>query len=452
MRVYKKLFVVVACVLLLAGVVGWRVERLLETERARSLTDLDQKQVVVLGVVVDDPERRSGSLRTVMEVLSVDGIAREGKIIVSLPRDTQIYFGDRIEVGGTLQVPQSFDTSAGREFDYASYLRVRGISMHMRYATLTSSTNDNSMSLRGWLFSTKHALERAVERVIPEPRAALLEGLLFGERRGMSTELTNAFVVSGLIHVVVLSGYNLAIVGEVVARVFGAVVPRVAALVLSGVTMTLFVLMTGAGAASVRALLMGLVALVARYLRRPAAALRALMFAAVAMLIWNPLFILDPGFVLSVLATFGLVTLAPLVEARLPAFLARAPGIRSVAASTLSVQLYLLPVLLYYTGILSFVALPANLLALPVVPFAMLGGFLSAISALVSPVLALPVALPTDLLLSWVLHVATWSAKLPHASTVVQEFPLWIAICGSVPLTVIAILYYRRNASRSHSS
>jgi len=97
--------------------------------------------------------------------------------------------------------------------------------------------------------------------------------------------------------------------------------PRSLVYVLGFVAIVLFALMTGGGAATVRAVIMGAIAIVARYLRRPQAALRALVVAAVAMALWNPLApFYDNGFILSVLATFGLITLSPYIERKLRAF------------------------------------------------------------------------------------------------------------------------------------
>jgi competence protein ComEC len=300
------------------------------------------------------------------------------------------------------------------------------------------------MSLKKTLFDIKHIFEAAVERVVPEPRASLLEGLLIGEKRGLPDELNKAFIASGLIHVVVLSGYNISIVAESILRAT-SFLPPVFNYSLGAVLMVLFAIMSGSGAATVRALLMGLIAILARYLKRPADALRALGFAALAMALWNPHVVLhDPGFMLSVLATFGLITISPSIEKKF----ARMPekfGLRSIAASTLAVQIFVLPALLYQTGVLSFLALPANVLALPVVPFAMLTGFLSGLLALIHPAIAFPFTFIADLLLRWMILVAQTAATLPYSSSVVAAFPAWLAVATYIPLTAGAIYLYQKN-------
>ena len=395
---------------------------------------------------MNDPERRDTSLHVHMEVSAIDGEEAHGKLLAQLPRDTQISYGDTVTIRGRIEAPQAFETDTGRLFDYPAYLRARHISAVTRYAEL-GEREAAGPSLSGALFSLKHLFTKSLERIFPEPSGSLLEGLLLGERRGLPKELTDAFVASGLIHVVVLSGYNISIVSEGVLRTL-SYFPRVIGVGAGGVVMLLFVVMVGAGATAVRALVMGLIAVLARYFGRSALALRSLGVAGAAMVLWNPSTLLfDPSFILSVLATFGLITLSPTVEAKLPRFFAKVPQIRSIAASTIAVQIFVLPALLYMTGVLSLFALPANILALPTVPFAMGFGFAAGMLGLIHPLLALPATLVADLLLRFMMLVATTLHALPFSAAVLAAFPLWIAIAIYIPLTAWALYLYNRNES-----
>jgi len=301
------------------------------------------------------------------------------------------------------------------------------------------------------LFDIKHAFEKSIEKILPAQDAALLEGILLGERRGLSAALTLAFIIASLIHVVVLSGYNISIVSEAVLRAT-RFLPRTASYSLGVVLMILFILMTGAGSTSLRAGIMAVIAIVARYLRRPTIAMRSLAAAAAVLILWNPLVVLyDPSFILSFLATFGLITLSPWVESHLPLWLKKYPQIQSVAASTIAVQLYVLPALLYYTGILSLAALPANILALPFIPFAMLMGFIAGVLGLIHPLLGLVPALLSDLALRWLMFVAQTAANLPLSHATLPPFPAWVVVAVYVPLTLLAARIYLRTQTNLNS-
>jgi len=181
--------------------------------------------------------------------------------------------------------------------------------------------------------------------------------------------------------------------------------------------------------------------------------MRALAVAVGAMVLWNPYALLyDPSFILSVLATFGLITLSPWVEQWLPKFLSRFPSVHSIVASTIAVQLFLLPALLYFSGVLSFLALPANVLVLPLVPATMLVGFVAGLLGLVAPLFGFLPSIMAQALLTWVLWVAAITANTPFSVAIVPEFSGWLLCAVYVPLVWFAVKKYQQTAAPIHSN
>ena len=213
--------------------------------------------------------------------------------------------------------------------------------------------------------------------------------------------------------------------------------------------MMLFVIMTGAAPTTVRACMMALVALTARYLHRTALALRSLAAVAAAMVLWNPPLILgDASFFTSVLATFGLIVFAPSIEH----LLRRVPErfeMRSIITSTIAVQIFALPALLYFTGNFSLLSVPANLLVLPLLPLVMIAGFLTGVLSFINTALAFVPALVVTLLLQWILFIARTVQALPFAQSTFAAFPLWLALLMYVPLAALAMYLLRQNAPRT---
>jgi len=404
---------------------------------------------VVEGTVADDPDARATSVRVPIEVSIINGTPSSGKLLAVLPRDTDLQYGDAVSVRGVPEEPQSFETNTGRTFDYPGYLRARGILVVIQHAVLRESTQGGVSVLRT-LYQIKHSFERALQRVMQEPMASLMEGFLLGEKSGLPQALTQAFVVAGLIHVVVLSGYNIGVVSEWTLRFFALFLRRRVALATTAIVIVLFALMAGGGMATIRAMLMGLIAILGRYLHRPALALRSLGVAVIAMLLWNPLVVFDAGFVLSVLATLGIITLGGWVESWLWCF--KEGILRSTAATTIAVQLFVLPALLYYTGVLSFVSVPVNIIFLPFVPLAMLLGFITGLFALIHPFIALVPAFAADTLLRAMIWLAEVSAALPQGSAIVPAFPVWVAIALYIPLGVWAMRCYQRTVAPTQTS
>ena len=398
-------------------------------------------KVTIEGNIIADPDRRDTSLHANVEVETVNGEMAKGTLIAFFPPDTKLEYGQRIVAKGTLRLPDPFETDNGGTFDYQHYLQVKGISAMLTSASLVSNT-PAAFSLRGFLFSLKHSFNKSLERIFAPPHGALMQGIILGERRGIPDTLNHAFIAASLIHIVVLSGHVFTLIIDAVVRMlsFLSKKPRY---ILAGLFCILFIMMVGATSVALRAGLMAGIGMLARFYNRSEDALRALIAAVIIMGLLNPPALLwDTSFILSVLATFGLVTLSPLVEKWLYWIPTRFE-LRGIATSTLAVQIFILPMLLYYTGTLSYFGLPANVIALPVLPWAMLLGFLAGLFGMLPGtfglILAFVPAFFAQLLLQWIIFIAKIVESIPYSASIVHAFPLWAAFLCYVPLTLLAI-------------
>jgi competence protein ComEC len=390
------------------------------------------------GVVAADPDIRESSQRVVIEVAR--GEERE-RVLAVVPLHPVLLYGDSVRVTGELSYPEPFETLGGRVFDYPAYLRKDGIALMLPNATVqvVEASVPLHMQVLRALFVARKEFAEGVSRAIPEPAASLAMGMLVGGKQGLGKELLLAFTLSGLLPIVVLSGYNVMIVAEAVMRVLRRA-PKLLATSAAACTIVLFVLSAGAGASAFRAGAMACIGLFARATGRTYDALRILLVVFVLMIVWNPYLLLnDPGFQFSFAATLGIIVGAPIVSGWLAWI--RSPLLREVCATTISAQAFVLPLLLYETGTLSLVAIPANVLALPLVPFAMLLSFIAGIVGLVTPALAPIVGLPAYAILSVIISIATISAELPLAAHTISQFPFFIVVL----IYALLFLFVRRH-------
>lgn len=397
------------------------------------------EKAVIKGVIVREVDERASTAQLTVHAEKTNSAPAERKVLVTVDRFSGFAYGDRVRAEGKIGRPEAFEADLGRTFDYAGYLSVRGITYTMPFAKVEKVGEGEGSRVLAALFAMKHAFMRKIEQLLPEPQAGLAEGLVLGVKRALGRDLEEAFRDTGVIHIVVLSGYNITIVVEAVMRLFAFVRLR-ARMLAAAFAIGAFALMVGFSATVLRASLMAGLVLLARATGRRYDIVRALVFAGVLMLAWNPkLLVFDPGFQLSFLATLGLVLVAPLLEQKL----ARVPTrlqIREFLTSTIATQILVLPLLLYSTGVLSVVALAVNVLVLPVVPLAMLLIFLSGALGFVHHLLALPIAFCAHLLLSYIIAIVEWFASLPFAAFVVPAFPFWIV--GLVYLVIALLLWH----------
>ncbi|MFF4651922.1 ComEC/Rec2 family competence protein [Streptomyces sp. NPDC001380] len=269
-------------------------------------------------------------------------------------------------------------------------------------------------------------LRRAADPLPPDARA-LLPGLVTGDTSRIPDDLHDAFRATDLAHVLAVSGANLSILlavllgaptraatperGGLAARL-GLPLRTTAAL---GAALTAsFVVLCRPEPSVLRAAATGLVGLLAVATGRRSHALTALAAAVLLLVLSDPWLARDYGFLLSVLATTGLLTLGPRWSAGLlrrgwPARLAEATGAACAA------QAFCGPVIVVLTARVSLVAVPCNLLAEPAVAPATLLGFAALAAAPVSGTAAALLARLAGVPAGWLATVARHGAALPGA-------------------------------------
>ncbi len=259
-----------------------------------------------------------------------------------------------------------------------------------------SSANPNTIrsnGLKDVIYRLKRGVVASVQRILPEPEASFLLGLLIGVKDGLPEELTESFRNTGTTHILAVSGYNVTQLINVGVLLLALIlVPRRKSAAVMAVAVIIFACVVGGDASVIRAAVMGCVGILATLYRRRYSGARALLAAAALMLAVNPLVLKhDVGFQLSFVAVWGLHALAPGLLGLFPSRW-RNVAVR-ILCETGSATLATAPVILYSFGRLPAVGLLANLLILPLIPWAMLFGALAATIGLVSVSLALVPAL-----------------------------------------------------------
>jgi competence protein ComEC len=362
--------------------------------------------------IVSEPARPGrGRVRALAEVTRVDGEPRSGTVQLDLygGRPPDLTPGQRVSGVLRLARPAGFRNPGG--FDYAAHLARRDVHV-------TASGRGDDLTLEpaapAWRTRVRRGAIAAMDAALPPASAALLAGLLLGERKALPAEIQEAFRVAGIYHVLAVSGFNVALVAGAVLGVlaFARVGHRAAALA-AGAAVVGFAVVVGPEPSVVRATLMALVVLGARLLDRQASVVNGLAFAALVILAVRPGDLFDPGFQLSFAATLGIVVIP-----RPRGALAGALGV-SVAA-----ELAVVPITLAHFNQLSTLGPLANLGAVPLAALATVLGLLAAVVAFVVPALADPLFNATWPLLIAMRAVAAAVAWVPGALVYLPAPPL----------------------------
>jgi len=386
--------------------------------------------VTLEGVVVGEPDEREyyTNLRVRAERLMLPDGAEldvDGLMLVKANRYPQRHYGDRVLVEGLLETPPVFE-----EFSYQEYLARQGVHSLIQRARVTLLAESQANPLLYYLFAFKRHAQSTIARILPEPQAALLTGILLGVETGIPADLMDDFSATGTTHIIAISGFNMTIIAGIFAglaqRLFGK--RRAVWVAIAGVMVyTIFV---GASAAVLRAALMGILYLWGRYLGRATFAPVSLAAAAIGMTAINPYTLWDVGFLLSFAATIGLVLYTGPLERVFERALAQVTSaeraqkavglVNEALIVTLAAQITTLPIILYYFGRLSLVTLVTNFLILPAQAGVMIWGGVATLLGLVLLPLGQVVGWVAWVFLTFTIEMVRLTARVPFASVEVR--------------------------------
>ncbi|MQA82491.1 MAG: DUF4131 domain-containing protein [Streptosporangiales bacterium] len=345
---------------------------------------------------------RTVTVRASLRRLASEGTAHTGRqpvlVITRHAGWRAVTPGQRVAVSGSLATPDDPGVLAAVLYAQSAPREVGRPPAHQRVAA-----------------SLRAGLRDSVAGLPPEERG-LVPGLVVGDTSRLSERVEAEFKRAGLTHLLAVSGANLAVVtGVVLALGRRAVMPPRVLAVVAALGIVGFVVLARPEPSVLRAAVMGGIALLALATGRPRRCLPALFAAVIVLVYADPTLARSYGFALSVLATFGLLVLAPpwrdrLVARGTPRWLAESLAVPAAA------QVMCGPVIVLLASQVNLVGVLANLAAAPAVaPVTVIG----VVATVVHPVLPEVAGLigwcawpPTW----WLVHVGRVAAAVPGAA------------------------------------
>lgn len=389
--------------------------------------------VHVSGRVAGDPIRKQGSFAPFVLVnLTVDHVTARGVtttvrspvLVIGEVSWLGVSYGERIDAFGHLQEPDGPDLSA----------------------VLIASGQPTVTARAGWVTGRVAQVRGGLAEAaspLPPPQRALLPALVDGDVSAMPEQTTAAFKTTGLTHLLAVSGSNLTLVLSFVLFVARWLRVRGYALAVVGaVAVVLFVLLARPQPSVLRAAAMGMVALAGLSSGSRTRGVRVLCVAVIALLLLDPWLARSVGFVLSTLATLGILVLAPGWRDLLARWMPR--PLAEAVAVPLAAQIVCTPVIAVISGQVSLVAVLANIVVAPAVGPATVASLLAGLIALASVSVGHVAGRVADVPLWWIVWVAEHGAVVSGASVHwgagVTSIAVLSLLCLSLVFLVPAIL------------
>ncbi|MFP3896440.1 MAG: DNA internalization-related competence protein ComEC/Rec2 [Anaerolineales bacterium] len=398
----------------------------------------DRGRVSITGYVSTDPNVRDTYTQLEITALQIedDDMAHpvRGRLIATVEHYPRHEYGDLLRITGNLETPPILDT-----FSYKEYLSARGIHSLVHYATVAPLQETRGNPLLRLIYRARRGLRTTIERILPNPEAGLLSGILLGLSHTLPDDLDAAFRITGLTHIIVISGFNISLVIQAVMLGLRRLLHRWWALGISLAMVTLYTIFVGPTPPVVRAALMGGLFVLGQLVGRPSHPLTTLATASLFMTLWNPLIVWSVSFQLSLAATLALLVIEPLLAQGVYGWLAPQMDdndarrwlrlLRDVLLTTVAAQLLTLPIIWHHFRTVSLVSLLANLLVLSIQPAIMAFGALATVLGVVWLPLGRVAAWTAWLFLHYNIGVVRLLAKIPGAAIeapVLSTKGLWV--------------------------
>lgn len=256
-----------------------------------------------------------------------------------------------------------------------------------------------------------------IRRYLPSPHSELLLGMTIGVNDLKTVpKFNNASKITGTVHVVVVSGYNIALVFGLVIAVIGSQY-RMRNLLFALLVTLVYAVISGFEPPVIRSWIMGSIAAWGKYYGRSLDGAKLLFFSGLCMVLYDPAFLFSLSFQLSFMATLSLCLFSDPIALLVRKF---SRGRRFLLledlTSTLSAQVLVWPLISNTFGTVSVISPIANPLVLWTVPISTVLGmvmlFLTFISAFLSHLFAWIVFVPLDIYVQTV----NWLGGLGGAS------------------------------------
>jgi len=362
-------------------------------ENVRYVQSINKNKITISAKVIsdaiyDDRKQLSFDVNNVV-VLSEENANINGKLGISGFGESMVYRGDEVILSG------KFSTGRGSYTGYMSFAEVQ----------ITGKSNSA-------IYRLSRSFSAGMQNALPEPYASFGMGILIGQRSTLPEYVGATLSIVGLTHIIAVSGYNVTIMINAAKKLLGKR-SKFQTWLGCQLLMLTFLLVTGFSASIVRAVCISSLTLGAWYFGRKIRPLLVLLLVAAGTAIYNPLYLWsDLGWHLSFLAFYGVLIIAPLLQKRL--LDEENPKVVSgLVVETISAQVMTLPLILYIFHDSHFLALPANVLVVPFIPIAMLFSFIAGVAGMVIPAFAGWFALPAKLILTYIIDMATFFARVP---------------------------------------
>ncbi|HZK34371.1 MAG TPA: DNA internalization-related competence protein ComEC/Rec2 [Bacillota bacterium] len=414
----RAIFYCLLCLILLFGV--FRGGLFHENE-----SELDQfldKDLTVTGTVAGLAQSKSDVIHY---ILNAEQISQGDKIYEVTGRvRVSVYYngpivdeayksGTLLELKGTLKAPKEARNPGA--FDYRAYLARRGIHQTMAISpdSMTQLREGSPFMPQNILATLGNMGASGLDAAVGDEEGDLLKAMLLGQRWLIEPDTSDSFSRTGLAHVLAISGLHVGYIVLLINQLAAVLrLKRKGLFAFRTLVLVFYCLLTGAAASVVRASIMAIIVFGGQAFRRKPDTLNSAGTAALLILLFQPMAIIETGFQLSFIAVCSIALFYRTIQAKLQFLPAK---LASLFAVTLAAQVGIIPIIAYYFNIVSLAAILTNPLLIPLFGLLVMAGFILMPIGLIFPGLAFYLGVPAKVVSRLLLDINNAVGQLPFS-------------------------------------
>jgi competence protein ComEC len=413
---------------------------------------IEDKKLTIIGTVIDkeyypNQEKISFKVKANQIERRDCSIGTQGLILVNT------YLGDcPYEYGDVLKIKGKLDKPVGQknfgEFDYELYLARERIFTYLNIwqeKDIKKVGEDDSNFLVSFSLSARDKIKEITKQTLPPPYNYLLIGMLLGEKSFIPTDLKEVFAEAGIMHILAVSGLHVGIIAMALLFFLSILrLPKKPKLLILISILIMYASITGFRPSVLRATIMFILLIGGKLINRSRNLNISLFFAALLILLSNPLILYDAGFLLSFIVTFSIINLSPILQGLFSKIVV---WIKSPLAVSTAAWIGIFPLSAYFFSKVSIISIISNIFIIPLTGIAVILGFVTFFIGLASISFAGIIANINYLVLNLITLIAKSFSLIPFAFVYVAQPSIMVIILYYLSVFFMVEIFYKKTLS-----
>lgn len=330
------------------------------------------------GIIKEKGSKSTFYSRYVLDIIKVrhdnNYYSLKEKVLVQVKGDVDLELGNKIKIRGIVSEPKT--NTNPKLFNYKLYLQSKGI-----YTIITVDRFsmelievDQISILQKYSLLIKENIIKALDSNLNTKNSYIMKSIILGDDTYLNEQTLDKFRDLGIAHILAVSGLHVGILAVFIKLLLDLIrINRKASTVLTIVLLWFYGYIIGYPTSVLRALIMFTAMMLTNFTLRRYDKVNCIIFAAILLLLYNPLWLFDVGFQLSFTATTSLIVYTKRIDC---IFASNLKLLGKYISPIMAVQIGIFPVTAYHFNNFSLVGFLANLVLIPLLSLIVIAAFI----------------------------------------------------------------------------